>query len=225
MRFIVATIKPWNLDAFARRSPSLPGEGRLLDSPDALKADEIAAFQPRYVFFPHWSWTVPSSILNMTECVCFHMTDVPYGRGGSPLQNLIHRGHETTMLSALRMTNELDAGPVYLKKPLDISGKAQDIYESAADMVYDMIAEILDQDPEPKPQEGEVVRFERRTPDQSRLPDSATPRELYNHIRMLDAETYPRAFIEDGSCRIEFHDAELSGDQITAKAIIRLMGD
>ncbi len=25
------------------------------------------------------------------ECVCFHMTDVPYGRGGSPLQNLIIR--------------------------------------------------------------------------------------------------------------------------------------
>ena len=222
-RYIVATIKPWNLDAFARRAPGLPGEGRLMDSPDALDAGEIARFQPRYIFFPHWSWTVPAAVLDAAECVCFHMTDVPYGRGGSPLQNLIQRGHETTMLSALRMAEEIDAGPVYLKKPLDLAGRAQDVFERAADLVYDMIAEILEHQPEPQPQQGDVVRFERRTPEQSRLPSGATPRELYDHIRMLDAETYPRAFTQDSSWRIEFSNAELAGDQITAKAVIRLM--
>ncbi len=37
-----------------------------------------------------------------------HMTDVPYGRGGSPLQNLIARGHTSTKLTAMRMTAEVD---------------------------------------------------------------------------------------------------------------------
>ena len=44
------------------------------------------------------------------------MTDLPYGRGGSPLQNLIINGHKETMMSALRCVQELDAGPIYLKK-------------------------------------------------------------------------------------------------------------
>ena len=46
------------------------------------------------------------------------MTDLPYGRGGSPLQNLIVRGHKHTMISAIKCVKELDAGPIYLKKPL-----------------------------------------------------------------------------------------------------------
>jgi methionyl-tRNA formyltransferase len=223
--YIVATIKSWNQEAFHRHTPALPGRWVLMDQRDQLTLESVTEFKPRYVFFPHWSWKVPNAVLDAAECVCFHMTDVPYGRGGSPLQNLIQRGHETTMLSALRMTEELDAGPVYLKRPLDLSGRAQDIYKRAADVVYNMIGEILERQPEPQPQEGDAVPFERRTPEQSRLPVGATPRELYDHIRMLDAETYPPAFTEQGSCRIELRDAQLSGDQITAKAVIRFMGE
>jgi methionyl-tRNA formyltransferase len=220
--YIVATVKPWNTEAFDRRAPSLPGRWVLMDQRDQLTLESLKELKPRYIFFPHWSWTVPNAILETTECVCFHMTDVPYGRGGSPLQNLIQRGHETTMLSALRMVEDVDAGPVYLKRPLDLSGRARDIFGRAADLVYDMIAEILEHQPEPQPQEGDTVRFKRRTPEQSRLPADATPRELYDHIRMLDAETYPPAFMEEGSRRIEFSDAQLSGDRVTARAVIRL---
>jgi methionyl-tRNA formyltransferase len=44
------------------------------------------------------------------------MTDLPFGRGGSPLQNLISRKIYNTKLSAIRVVKELDAGPVFLKK-------------------------------------------------------------------------------------------------------------
>ena len=81
-----------------------------------MSADLVRSLKPRYVFFPHWSWKVPDDILGATECVCFHMTDVPFGRGGSPLQNLIVRGHTETRVSALRMVSEPDAGPVYMKR-------------------------------------------------------------------------------------------------------------
>ena len=52
---------------------------------------------PRYIFFLHWDWRVPHVIWQQHECVCFHMTDVPYGRGGSPLQNLILEGTMTIL--------------------------------------------------------------------------------------------------------------------------------
>ena len=42
------------------------------------------------------------------------MTDLPFGRGGSPLQNLIVRGYKETMLSAIKCVGEVDAGPIYI---------------------------------------------------------------------------------------------------------------
>ncbi len=221
-RYAVATVKPWNLDAFRRRSSALPGEWILIESPGALTSARLAELDIRHVFFPHWSWTVPSDVLAAAECVCFHMTDVPYGRGGSPLQNLIAHGHRNTVLTALRMVEELDAGPVYLKRQLDLSGRAQDIYERAANLTWDMIAEIVAREPEPVPQTGTPTVFPRRRPDQSRLPESGPPDALYDHIRMLDADTYPHAFLNHGAFHLEFTDARLDGGIVSATVTIRL---
>jgi methionyl-tRNA formyltransferase len=210
--YTVATIKTWNIDAYARHSKALPGEWRLVTEPAQLTRAFLAGHNPRYVFFPHWSERVPAEILNNFECVCFHMTDVPYGRGGSPLQNLIARGHNDTVITALRMTESLDAGPIYLKSPLSLSGRAQDIFERAADLVYDMIREIVTKEPVPVPQAGEPVIFKRRRPEMSQLPDRGQTQTLYDHIRMLDAETYPKAFIDHGDFRLTFEDADLQTD-------------
>lgn len=218
-RYILATVKPWNLDAFRRRAAAVPGDWDLIERPEDLMPERVAG--ARYVFFPHWSWKVPAAVLEAAECVCFHMADVPYGRGGSPLQNLIVRGHAATMMSALRMVEALDAGPVYLKRPLDLSGRAQDIYERAADLIWDMIAEIVVARPEPRPQVGEATFFPRRRPEQSRLPEDGGPSVMYDHIRMLDAATYPPAFLEHGAFRLEFTDAVLGDDAVTATVVIR----
>ena len=59
------------------------------------------------------------------------MTDLPFGRGGSPLQNLITRGISKTKISALRCNEEIDAGPIYLKRPLSLHGSAEEIYQLA----------------------------------------------------------------------------------------------
>ena len=179
----------------------------------------MAACASRCVFFPHWSWPVSSYILKHFECVAFHMTDLPYGRGGSPLQNLIVRGHKDTQMSAFRMTEELDAGPIYLKRPMSLEGRAQDIYERVADLIYDMIAEIIEGEPEPVPQSGPVTVFDRRTARDSRLDQNASPLATYNHIRMLDAETYPKAFLNQG--RLEFTHAELDCDVVRARVVIK----
>lgn len=159
---------------------------------------------------------VPDDIVNDFECVCFHMTDVPYGRGGSPLQNLILRGHRETKITALRMDCGLDTGPVYLKRPLSLDGSALEIYKRAACITYDMIRELVVRQPEPLSQVGETVVFRRRTPEQSELPKAYSNSELYDFIRMLDAETYPRAFLEHGNWRLEFAHARLDDDELQA---------
>jgi methionyl-tRNA formyltransferase len=153
------------------------------------------------------------------------MTDLPFGRGGSPLQNLIVRGHSETVLTALRMTEELDAGPVYLKTRLNLDGSASEIYGRAADLVFDLIGKIVADQPTPKPQQGEVVSFERRKPEDSRLPQRGSLEQLFDHIRMLDAETYPTAFIDSGDYRLEFENAKLDDGVLRAQVAVRIRTD
>lgn len=219
--YVVCTVKPWNFSAFARHTPTMSGGWHLIRSPEELNLKRLETMSPRYVFFPHWSWRVPADIIERFECVCFHMTDVPYGRGGSPLQNLILRGHDTTQMTALRMVEELDTGPVYLKRPLSLEGRAETIFERAADLVYGMIGDIIAGNISPVPQQGEVVLFNRRAPEQSALPQDGTSSALYDFIRMLDAPTYPTAFIDWGQWRLEFDHARQSGDAVEAHVFIR----
>lgn len=218
--YVVATIHEWNYSAFTELSDSLPGEWVLIKDKDELTLERLETISPRYVFFPHWSWIVPDSILNNFECVCFHMTDVPYGRGGSPLQNLISRGHRETKLTALRMVRELDAGPVYGKLPLALDGRAADIFDRVARLCYVHMRSIVTNEPIPAEQGGEVVAFERRKPEQSALPCWADIETIYDHIRMLDAEGYPKAFLEFGDYIFEFSHAENHGASLEAKVKI-----
>ena len=220
-QYLVCAVKEWNRAAFNRRAPKLPGTWTLFTEKDELSEEALREISPRYIFFPHWSWKVPSSIADAYECVCFHMTDLPYGRGGSPLQNLIVRGHTDTVVSALRMIEELDAGPLYLKRPLSLSGRAQDIYEACADIVFDMVDHIVRHDPKPVAQEGEPVLFERRRPAQSILPTEGSLEQLYNHIRMLDAEAYPPAVIDYGDWVLEFRNARITDKNLHADIQIK----
>jgi methionyl-tRNA formyltransferase len=221
--YVVATIKPWNLSQFSMRMPHLSGRWHLIETPDGLTPAVIVSLQPRYIFFPHWSWKVPEEITRDFECICFHMTDVPYGRGGSPLQNLITRGHKETVISALRMTSDMDAGPVYMKARLPLDGSAQEIFERASTIVFDMISEIAMKDISPVPQVGEPVVFKRRRPEESVLPDRGTLESLYDHIRMLDADTYPRAYLIHNQFRLEFFGAKRNGDAV--EATVRIVGN
>jgi len=167
--YIVAGCRPWNRRVFDRDLAGLPGRWVFVATPGELSPEAVDALAPRYVFFTHWSWRVPESIFGRYECVCFHMTDLPYGRGGSPLQNLIVRGHRTTVVTALRMVEELDAGPVYVKEGLSLEGNAEEIVLRATRLEAKLIRRIVEERIEPVPQEGEVVVFRRRTPGESAI--------------------------------------------------------
>jgi methionyl-tRNA formyltransferase len=215
--FIVATIKPWNVDAFHQFSPKISGEWHLITDKKQLVIETLRGLKPKYIFFPHWSWIVPAEILTEFDCVCFHMTPLPYGRGGSPLQNMIRRGHRDTLITALRMTSQLDAGPIYIQRPLSLEGSAQEIFERFAIEAWDIIRVMTDTEIVPKEQSGSVEVFQRLTPEESLLDPAWGARKTFDHIRMLDAETYPKAFLPYGEGRLEFSQARIDDDKVTAK--------
>lgn len=221
--YVVATIRPWNIAQYHTVVSTLPGIWHLISDPDELTIKHLASIRPKYIFFPHWSHEVSAEIVDHYECVCFHETDVPYGRGGSPLQNLIERGHKDTVVTALQMVGDLDAGPVYAKRPLPLLGLAEEIYIRSAAIIFDMIVEIAVNEPTPVPQTGEPTVFRRRSPEQSVIPqDFQTLVAIFDHIRMLDAEQYPHAFLEYGNFRLEFTRPALRTGCIEATVSITL---
>ena len=149
------------------------------------------------------------------------MTDLPYGRGGSPFQNLIVRGIYRTKISAIKVTDTLDGGDVYLKKNQTLNGSAEHIFRDISRKIFtNMIPTIMAKDIHPVPQRGKVVIFKRRIPEQSDISSIHTIRKAYDHIRMMDAEGYPRAFIENEGLRYEFSQARLKGNKIITKVCI-----
>lgn len=219
-KYIIASSKEWNKQYFNRLKGIIPGDWHWISSPSDL-VTVLKDIKPRYIFFLHWNWLVPEDVWKNVECVCFHMTDVPFGRGGSPLQNLILAGHTDTKLTALRIVKELDAGPVYAKKSLSLDGRAEEIYLRMGNLSSEIIQWMIENNPEPKPQEGEVVIFKRRKPEQSNLPREGDLRNAYNFIRMLDADGYPNAFVEYGSYQMHFQNARLDSDHIIAEVVIK----
>lgn len=119
------------------------------------------------------------------------------------------------------MESEMDAGPVYIKQPLSLEGTAHEIYLRAGQLSYQIIQWIIKHEPTPAEQEGEPVTFERRKPAQSKLPQTGDLKDIYNHIRMLDAPTYPHSFIEYGDFLLEFSDASTSADELIATVRLR----
>ncbi|MBB2149904.1 formyltransferase family protein [Pedobacter gandavensis] len=179
-----------------------------------LTPENLDLIKPDYIFFMHWSWIIPKIIYENFKCVVFHMTDLPFGRGGSPLQNLIIRGFKDTKVSAIKVDHGIDTGDIYLKRDLSLEGTATAIFKRTGAVMKEMIDEILSQEMTPVKQEGNPVHFKRRTPDQSIISDELGDIEgLYNFIRMLDAEGYPHAFLENEHFRFEFTNGEIKSEQ------------
>ena len=92
-----------------------------------LNLELLEKINPRYIFFPHWSWRVDSKIYERYECVAFHTAPLPFGRGGSPIQNLILSGIEKAPVCAFKMIETLDAGPIYETIEVSLDGTITEI--------------------------------------------------------------------------------------------------
>lgn len=212
-KILIVSEKSWNKELVSYLQSTMPQYAfYLISQKEDFTVERIGSISPVKIFIPHWSYIIPSAIFERYECIVFHMTDLPYGRGGSPLQNLIVRGLTATKLSALRVEVGLDTGPVYLKMDLSLSGTAEEIFVRVNKLVGKMIVEIIQNNLQPVPQEGDPVVFKRRKPEQSDMSGLEKLEEIFDYIRMLDADGYPHAYIEKGEFRYEFTRASIKAD-------------
>lgn len=223
-RYIILSEKKWHEDLFNQlKSVFNENEWLLINKKSDFNLQLLNEFKPDKIFIPHWSYIIPEKIFNSFDCIVFHMTDLPFGRGGSPLQNLIVRGFKSTKISAIKVQSGIDTGDVFLKKSLDLSGSAQEIFQKSAIIIEEMIKEMIIKKSIPSPQIGEVVEFKRRKPEESNISELEDLENIYNYIRMLDCEGYPHAFIETNFFKAEFTNANFNESEKIITANVRIV--
>lgn len=206
-QYLLVSNKPWGIEALKKAKELMPEQEWQLEDSYVEGRDAI--------FFLHYGKTAPDFILNSTPCFGFHLAPLPYGRGGSPLQNMIARGEPVTWLTMFRMKpGKVDSGPILMRECVSLRGRsAEEIYLEAQEVSLKLIKRYLNGsfiEHEQDEQDAKVT-FKRRKPEESSLvcADYSSLEKLFDHIRMLDAETYPKAYLYWNGVKIEFSRAAL----------------
>jgi len=121
MVYVFCAYREWALQLYEKLTKKYE-KTILIKNPKKLTSSYIKKINPEYIFFPDWSWIIPNEIVENFKCVCFHESNLPKFRGGSPIQNQIINGIKKTKSTAFLMNNKLDAGDILLKRDLLLSG-------------------------------------------------------------------------------------------------------
>lgn len=177
---------------------------------------------PDFIMFPHWSYIVPKKIVNNFNCICFHSSPLPYGRGGSPIQNMIKRGYKNTEVCSLLMEEELDTGPIYIRSKVKLSGSLDEILIRIYEAIANQIKIIKNKNIVPKIQTGKEYIFKRLSSKDNQVNFKDSIENIYDQIRMLDSSIYPKAFLGSGNYFLDFKNARFRDrDSLIAEVVIK----
>jgi len=130
--------------------------------------------------------------------IVVHASDLPQGKGFSPLQWQILNGQNEITLTLFEAVKEVDAGPYYLKDKIKFIGTElyQELRESLGNKIIEMCSNFVDNFNELKPidQKGVSTYFSRRTIRDDIIDVDKTIREQFNHFRIADNEKFPLWF-------------------------------
>ena len=218
--YLFVSGKPWHDETFLQLKKNEKENWFRIKEKREFNLSFLNKISPDKIFIPHWSYKISKEIWSNFECILFHMTDLPYGRGGSPLQNLIIRDKTKTKISAIRVNQGIDQGDIYIKKSVSLEGSAKDIFERSSPIILKMINEINNTKISLKKQVGEVTYFNRREKEESDIKDIEELVKIYDHIRMLDCEGYPNAYLETKKFKFFFKNASFENNEIQANVRI-----
>ena len=189
-----------------------------LNNKSKLDLNFLEKLKPDIIFFPHWNYHINSKIISNFNCIGFHSTPLPYGRGGSPIQNMIIRGYLKTQVCSFKINEEIDSGPIYTRKNVSLVGSGQEIYIRIYNSIIKTIYQIEKKIPSAIKQKGKATYFKRRELKDGNLIKSKNLKDAYNLIRMLDIEflNYPKAFIAGEKIKFEFQKAKMNKNSVEA---------
>ncbi|NVO23594.1 formyltransferase family protein [Donghicola mangrovi] len=150
------------------------------------------------------------------HCFVLHASDLPQGRGWSPLVWQVIEGRTEFTLSMLDAADPVDSGAIWAKRHFHIPDHATfdeinaALFQQEVELMDDAIR-MVEAGAAPTPQSDEGVSYyRRRTPADSVLDTSQSIEQVFDRLRVCDPERYP-AIIE-----IRGHRYKLSLEKLSA---------
>jgi len=127
-----------------------------------------------------------------------HESDLPKGRGWAPLFWQIIEGKNKIPIVLFEATKDLDAGEIYLKDEICLSGL--ELHDSIRKLQVDSTISLclrflMDYNKlKPEKQKGEKTNYKKRSPNDSKLDINKSIKSQFNLFRTVNNEKYPGFF-------------------------------
>lgn len=130
--------------------------------------------------------------------IVIHASDLPEGKGFSPLQWQVLEGSNEIILTLFEAVKEIDAGPYYIKHKLFLENTdlLYEMREKMGNLIINMCIEYIDKGENLKPikQSGKESFYRKRKRKDDEIDINKTIKEQFNHFRIADNERFPLYF-------------------------------
>lgn len=137
-------------------------------------------------------------ITQFNHCIVVHASDLPRGKGFSPLQWQILEGSNEIVLTLFEASSQADAGPFYFKDTLVFAGYEllPDLRDEMAKKIVEMCVTYTTQSNYliPEIQSGPETNYRRRAKKDDEIDISKSIEEQWNHFRIADNMRHPLWF-------------------------------
>ncbi|MHB1126203.1 MAG: UDP-2,4-diacetamido-2,4,6-trideoxy-beta-L-altropyranose hydrolase [Bacillota bacterium] len=158
-----------------------------------------------FLFCLGYGRVIPPGILSRNRHnLVIHESDLPRGKGWSPLTWMILEGANEIPIVLFEAAESIDSGKIYLREKMNFRGMEliDELRRVQAETSIKMCLKFIGEYPELVAlgiaQEGESTYCRRRTNDDSRIDPDKTIREQFNLLRVVDNQRYPAFFEIDG---------------------------
>lgn len=141
----------------------------LLPSKPSEIIEQLKAYEPAAGVLVAYGKIVPQSVIDIFPAgiVNIHPSLLPLHRGPTPLESVILDGSKTTGVSLMRLSKEMDAGPVYAYSEYDLIGSetkqqlANELIELGSAMVVSLLPRIITGEVKGKPQDDTEATYDK----------------------------------------------------------------
>lgn len=160
-----------------------------------LKADyanDLAELKADIGILVAFGQIIPQSVIDIFPkgIINIHPSLLPKHRGSIPIESAILSGDETTGVSIMKLEKKMDAGPLYGKAQIDLSGNeskqflADTLLEIGGALLKEIIPMIMEDTAAPLPQDDTSATYDTLiTKENGRIDPHKSARELEREIR------------------------------------------
>ncbi len=187
-----------------------------LIQPRKIKTDEfyekIKSYEPDFIITAAYGRILPDRILDLAnyEALNVHGSLLPKYRGASPVQASLLAGDKLTGITILRMTSELDAGPIFSTAEFEIPDLMRsdelmlELAKIGADLLPETLEDIYEGKIKPIAQDDEQATFCGLIDKEMGLIDwNSTANQIEAQVRGL--YPWPGAFTYENGNRFKIH--------------------